>query len=47
MRTRLEAEKTPAFALGLAVRMAVDEVLEARAALPCFEVWRQSQEACR
>src|SRR5262249_9669790 len=45
-RTRLEAEKTPAFALGLAVRMAVDEVLEARAALPCFEVWRQRQEAC-
>lgn len=44
-RARLIAEHTPAFALGLAVRMAVDEVLEARAALPSFEVWRQRQEA--
>lgn len=42
-RARLEAEKTPAFALGLAVRLAVDELLEARAGLPPFEAWRAAQ----
>jgi hypothetical protein len=42
--TRLVAEKTPAFTMGLAVRMAVDEVLEAKAGLPPFDVWRQHQE---
>ena len=42
--TRLVAEKTPAFTMGLAVRMAVDEALEAKASLPPFDVWRQNQE---
>ena len=28
----------------LAVRLAVDEVLEARASLPSFEAWRHTQE---
>jgi hypothetical protein len=41
---RLVAEHTPAFAMGLATRMAVDEALEARAGLPSFDVWRQQQE---
>jgi hypothetical protein len=41
------AEGTPAYALGLAVRVAVDAALEAHAALPSFEAWRQTQEACR
>jgi len=44
VHARLVAEKTPAFALGLAVRVAVDEALEARAGLPAFEAWRQTQE---
>jgi isoaspartyl peptidase/L-asparaginase-like protein (Ntn-hydrolase superfamily) len=43
-QARLVAEGTPAYALGLAVRLAVDEVLEARASLPSFEAWRQTQE---
>jgi hypothetical protein len=43
---RLVAEGTPAFALGLAVRVAVDAALEAQAGLPAFEAWRQQQEAC-
>ena len=46
-RARLVADGTPAFALGLAMRLAVDEALEARADLPAFAVWRQMQEACR
>jgi hypothetical protein len=44
-RTRLRVDGTPLCALGCAVRMAVDEVLEAQAGLPTFEVWRQTQEA--
>jgi hypothetical protein len=43
-QARLVAEGTPAYALGLAVRLAVDEVLEARASLPSFEAWRQTPE---
>jgi hypothetical protein len=43
-QARLVAEGTPAYALGLAVRVAVDEVLEARASLPSFEAWRHTQE---
>jgi hypothetical protein len=46
-QARLVAEGTPAFALGLAVRVAVDAALEARAGLPSFAVWRQTQEAGR
>ena len=46
-RARLVADGTPAFALGLAMRLAVDEALEARADLPAFAVWRQTQEVCR
>jgi len=42
---RLVATATPACALGLAVRVAVDEVLEAQAPLPTFEVCLQQQEA--
>lgn len=45
-RARLVAEGTRAFALGLAVRVAVDAALEARAGLPSFADWRQTQEAC-
>jgi len=44
---RLVADGTPAFALGLTVRVAVDEALEARAGLPPFDVWRQAQDAQR
>jgi hypothetical protein len=44
---RLVAAGTPAFALGLAVRVAVDEALEARAGLLTFDVWRQQQEAAQ
>jgi hypothetical protein len=43
---RLVAEGTPAFALGLAVRVAVDAALEAQAGLAGFEAWRHTQEAC-
>ena len=46
-QARLVAAGTRAFALGLAVRVAVDAALEARAGLPSFEVWRQTQEAGR
>jgi hypothetical protein len=45
-RARLVAAGTPAVALPLAVRVAVDQVLAAQAGLPAFEVWRQTQEAC-
>jgi hypothetical protein len=44
-QARLVAAGTPAYALGLAVRVAVDAALEAQAGLPSFEVWRQTQEA--
>ena len=44
-RARLVAAGTPAVALPLAVRVAVDQVLAAQAGLPAFEVWRQTQEA--
>ena len=43
-RARLVAEGTPAYALRLAVRVAVDQVLAAQAGLPAFEAWRQTQE---
>jgi hypothetical protein len=43
-QARLMAAGTPAYALGLAVRVAVDEVLEVRASLPSFEAWRHTQE---
>jgi hypothetical protein len=46
-RARLVAEGTPVWALDLAVRVAVDAVLEARAELPPCDVWRQQQEASR
>jgi hypothetical protein len=46
-RDRLMAEGTAAVALPLAVRVAVDAELAAQAGLPSFEVWRQTQEACR
>jgi hypothetical protein len=45
-QARLMAEGTPAYALGLAVRVAVDATLEAHAGLPAFEAWRQTQEVC-
>ncbi len=45
-QARLVAEGTPAFALGLAVRVAVDAALEAQAELSGFEAWRHTQEAC-
>jgi hypothetical protein len=45
-QARLVADGTPACALALAVRVAVDEALEARAGLPSFADWRQQQEAC-
>ena len=45
-QARLVAEGTPAFALGLAVRVAVDAALEAQAGLPSFADWRQTPEAC-
>jgi hypothetical protein len=45
-RARLVAAGTPAVALPLAVRVAVDQGLAAQAGLPAFEVWRQTQEAC-
>jgi hypothetical protein len=45
-RARLVAAGTPAVALPLAVRVAVDQVLAAQAGLPAFEAWRQTQEAC-
>jgi hypothetical protein len=44
-RARLVAAGTPAVALPLAVRVAVDQVLAAQAGLPAFEAWRQTQEA--
>jgi hypothetical protein len=44
-RTRLVAEGTPGFALGLGIRVAVDDALEVRAGLPAFDVWCQQQEA--
>ena len=46
-RAQLVAEGTLGCALGLAVRVAVDTALEARAGLPAFDVWRQTQEAGR
>jgi hypothetical protein len=45
-QARLVAEGTPAYALGLAVRVAVDAALEAQARLPAFEAWRPTQGAC-
>ena len=42
---RLVAAGTPAVALPLAVRVAVDQVLAAQAGLPSFEVWQHTQEA--
>jgi hypothetical protein len=45
-RARLVATGTPAVALPLAVRVAVDQVLAAQAGLPAFEAWRQTPEAC-
>jgi hypothetical protein len=42
---RLVAAGTPAFALGLAVRVAVDAALEAQAGLPGCADWRQTPEA--
>jgi hypothetical protein len=44
-RARLIAAGTPAVALPLAVRVAVDTGFAAQAGLPSFEVWRQAQEA--
>ena len=44
-QARLVAAGTPAVALPLAVRVAVDQGLAAQAGLPAFEVWRQTQEA--
>jgi hypothetical protein len=44
-RARLVAAGTPAVALPLAVRVAVDQGLAAQAGLPAFEAWRQMQEA--
>ena len=43
-QTRLVAAGAPVFTLALAVRVAVDNVLETQAQLPSFEVWRQHQE---
>jgi len=45
-RARLIAIGTPALALDLAVRVAVDAALAAQAQLPTFEAWRQQQETC-
>ena len=45
-RARLVAEGTPAYALRMGVRAAIDQVLAAQAGLPSFEAWRQTQEAC-
>jgi hypothetical protein len=45
-RTRLVAEGTPAYALRMGVRAAVDQVLAAQAGLPSFEAWQQRQEGC-
>jgi hypothetical protein len=45
-QARLVAAGTPACALGLAVRVAVDAALKAQAGLPAFEAWRPRQEAC-
>jgi hypothetical protein len=44
IRARLVADGIPGCALDLAVRVAVDEALEAQAVLPPFDVWRQGQE---
>ena len=44
-QARLVAAGTPAVALPLAVRVAVDQGLAAQAGLPAFEAWRQMQEA--
>jgi hypothetical protein len=44
-RDRLVAAGTPAYALTLDVRVAVDQVLAAQAGLPAFAAWRQTQEA--
>jgi hypothetical protein len=44
-RVRLLKENTPSFALGLGIRVAVDDALEVRAGLPAFDVWCQQQEA--
>ena len=44
-QARLVAEGTPACALRMGVRAAVDTVLAAQAGLPTFEVWRARQEA--
>jgi hypothetical protein len=44
-RARLVAAGTPAVALPLATRLAVDQVLAAQAGLPSFEAWRQTPEA--
>ena len=44
-RARLVAEGTPAYALRMGVRVAVDQVLAAQVGLPSFEAWWQMQEA--
>ena len=44
-RARLRAAGTALVALDMAVRVAIDNVLAAQAALPTFEVWRRQQEA--
>jgi hypothetical protein len=44
-RARLVAAGTPAYALRMGVRAAVDQVLAAQAGLPSFADWRQTQEA--
>ena len=46
-RARLVAAGTPAVALPLAVRVAIDRVLAEQAELPSFEAWRQTQEGGR
>jgi hypothetical protein len=43
-QSQLIAAETPAFTLALAVRVAVDNVLETQAQLPTFEVWRQQYQ---
>ena len=47
VRARLRAEGTPAVALPLAVRVAVDTGLAGQAGLPTFEDWQQTQETGR
>jgi hypothetical protein len=46
-RARLVAAGTASCTLTFAVRFAVDEILDAQAALPSFAAWRQTQEECQ